>query len=114
MPVLGSHSNSALLEDSSEGSTPEDKVGISINAEEDSETYRSATVNFLDTKYQTKNTMTSCTYQAWGKQLDKNCIDYILVSKTGFKTNSYKVVTDTYDGVYSSDHFPLSISLSFE
>lgn len=95
------------------GSLPAVLMG-DLNAEEDSQTYKSATVNFLDTKYQTENTMTSCTYQAWGKQLDKNCIDYILVSKTGFKTNSYKVVTDTYDGVYSSDHFPLSVSLSFE
>ena len=95
------------------GSLPAVLMG-DLNAEEDSQTYKSATVNFLDTKYQTENTMTSCTYQAWGEQLDKNCIDYILVSKTGFKTNSYKVVTDTYDGVYSSDHFPLSVSLSFE
>lgn len=95
------------------GSLPAVLMG-DLNAEEDSQTYKSATVNFLDTKYQTENTMTSCTYQAWGKQLDKNCIDYILVSKTGFKTNSYKVLTDTYDGVYSSDHFPLSVSLSFE
>ncbi len=95
------------------GSLPAVLMG-DLNAEEDSETYKSSTVNFLDTKYQTENTMTSCTYQAWGEQLDKNCIDYILVSKTGFKTNSYKVVTDTYDGVYSSDHFPLVTSLSFE
>ena len=95
------------------GSLPAVLMG-DLNAEEDSETYKSATVNFLDTKYQTENTMTSCTYQAWGEQLDRNCIDYILVSKTGFRTNSYRVVTDTYDGVYSSDHFPLSVSLSFE
>lgn len=95
------------------GSLPAVLMG-DLNAEEDSQTYKSATVNFLDTKYQTENTMTSCTYQAWGEQLDRNCIDYILVSKTGFRTNSYRVVTDTYDGVYSSDHFPLSVSLSFE
>ncbi len=95
------------------GSLPAVLMG-DLNAEEDSQTYKSATESFLDTKYQTENTMTSCTYQAWGEQLDKNCIDYILVSKTGFKTNSYKVVTGTYDGVYSSDHFPLSVSLSFE
>ncbi len=95
------------------GSLPAVLIG-DLNAEEDSETYKSATVNFLDTKYQTENTMTSCTYQGWGEQLDRNCIDYILVSKTGFRTNSYRVVTDTYDGVYSSDHFPLSVSLSFE
>lgn len=95
------------------GSLPAVLMG-DLNAEESSETYRSATANFLDTKYQTDNTMTSCTYQAWGEQLDRNCIDYILISKTGFKTNSYRVVTDTYDGVYPSDHFPVSVSLSFE
>lgn len=95
------------------GSLPAVLMG-DLNAEEDSETYRSATVNFLDTKYQTKNTMTSCTYQDWGKELDRNCIDYVMISKQGFKVNSYKVVTDTYDGIYSSDHFPLSVSLSFE
>ena len=95
------------------GSLPAVLMG-DLNAEEDSKTYKSATTNFLDTKYQTENTMTSCTYQNWGKQLDKNCIDYILVSKTGFKTNSYKVLTDTYDGVYPSDHFQLVSSLSFE
>lgn len=85
-----------------------------LNAEEDSETYKSATESFYDVKYQTENTMTSCTYQAWGKQLDRECIDYVMISKTGFKVNSYKVVTDTYDGVYSSDHFPLVANLSFE
>ncbi len=95
------------------GSVPAVLMG-DLNAIEDSKTYRSATESFLDTKYQTENTMKSCTYQNWGKELDRECIDYVLVSKTGFKTNSYKVVTDTYDGVYSSDHFPLSVSLSFE
>lgn len=95
------------------GSIPAVLMG-DLNAEEDSETYKSATENFLDAKYQTENTMTSATYQAWGAKLDSDCIDYVMVSKTGFKVNSYKVVTDTYDGVYSSDHFPLVASLSFE
>lgn len=95
------------------GSIPAVLMG-DLNAQEDSETYISATEKFLDTKYQTENTMTSCTYQAWGEQLDRNCIDYVLISKEGLKTNSYKVVTDTYDGVYPSDHFPISVSLSFE
>ena len=95
------------------GSKPAVLMG-DLNAKEDSETYRSATVNFLDAKYQTENTMTSCTYQDWGEQLDHECIDYVMISKQGLKVNSYKVVTDTYDGVYSSDHFPLSVSISFE
>lgn len=95
------------------GSLPAVLMG-DLNAEEDSETYRSATVNFLDAKYQTENTMTSCTFQNWGTELDRNCIDYVMISKTAFKVNSYKVITETYDGVYTSDHFPLSVSISFE
>lgn len=95
------------------GSKPAVLMG-DLNAKEDSETYKSATNNFYDAKYQTTNTMTSCTYQDWGEQLDRECIDYVMISKQGLKVNSYKVVTDTYDGVYSSDHFPLSVSISFE
>lgn len=95
------------------GSIPAVLMG-DLNAEEYTETYISATENFLDAKYQTTNTMTSATYQRWGREIENDCIDYILISKTGFKVNSYRVVTDTYDGVYSSDHFPLVTSLSFE
>lgn len=83
-----------------------------LNAIENSETYRSATESFLDAKYQTDNTMKSCTYQNWGEELDRECIDYIMVSKTGFNVNSYKVVTDTYDGAYSADHFPIVANLT--
>ncbi len=95
------------------GSKPAVLMG-DLNAKEDSKTYKSATNNFYDAKYQTENTMTSCTYQDWGEQLDRECIDYVMISKQGLKVNSYKVVTDTYDGVYSSDHFPLSVSISFK
>lgn len=93
------------------GSLPSLIMG-DFNCEEDSETYRAVTENFLDAKYQTENTMTSCTYQNFGKALDRNCIDYFMISKEGFKVNSYKVSTDTYDGVYASDHFPIVTSLT--
>jgi len=85
-----------------------------LNAKESSKTYKSATEAFLDTKYQTENTMTSCTFQAWGTELDRDCIDYILVSKTGFSVKAYYVVTETYDGVYVSDHFPVVTELELE
>lgn len=85
-----------------------------FNAEEDSETYRSAAENFLDVKYQTENVVGGATYQNWGVELDRDCIDYLMISKTGFSVNSYKVVQNTYDGVYPSDHFPLSVSLNLE
>lgn len=95
------------------GSIPAILMG-DLNAEEDSETYMSATENFYDVKYQTENTMTSCTYQDWGEQLDRNCIDYIMISKDHFNVSSYSVITDTYDGDYTSDHFPLTATISFK
>ena len=84
-----------------------------LNAEEYTSTYKSAIEAFDDAKYQTENTMTSCTFQKWGTKLNNDCIDYIMISKTGFAVNYYKVLTHTYDGVYSSDHFPLCAELTF-
>lgn len=95
------------------GSIPAVLMG-DLNAEENSETYMSATEDFYDVKYQTENTMTSCTYHDWGTALDKNCIDYIMISKGDFDVTSYKVITDTYDGVYTSDHFPLAATLTLK
>lgn len=95
------------------GSIPAILMG-DLNAEEESATYKSATEVFDDVKYQTENTMTSCTYHDWGTALDKNCIDYIMISKEDFDVTSYKVITDTYDGVYTSDHFPLTATLTLK
>lgn len=95
------------------GSLPSLIMG-DFNCEEGSETYKAVTENFLDVKYQTENTMTSCTYQNFGKSLDRNCIDYFMISKEGFTVNSYKVLRDTYDGVYPSDHFQIFTSLTLD
>lgn len=78
-----------------------------MNAAESSETYRMATENFLDVKYQLPDPVQSCTYQNWGANLDDPCIDYILISKTGLEVLDYNVCRNTYDGVYPSDHFPI-------
>lgn len=88
------------------GSLPSLIMG-DFNANEESETYKKVTAEFLDAKYQTANTMTSCTYQKFGEELDNKCIDYFMISKTGLNVESYQVITDTFNGVYSSDHFPL-------
>lgn len=85
-----------------------------LNAGESSETYRIATESFLDSKYQTGDTMTSCTYQDWGKALDRPCIDYMMISKSGFAAEKYSVINTTYNGVYPSDHFPVCVNLVLE
>lgn len=88
------------------GSLPSLIMG-DLNADEESETYKTATQFFNDAKYLTDNTASGCTYQNFGKNLEKANIDYFLISKEGIDVNSYKIITDTYDGVYSSDHFPI-------
>lgn len=85
-----------------------------FNAEEYTETYNSITENFDDVKYLTENPVKSCTFQDFGKELDSDCIDYIMVSKTGFRVNSYDVIDTTYDGAYPSDHFQILSSLTLE
>lgn len=85
-----------------------------FNAEEDSETYRAATEMFLDAKYQTKDTDSGATYQGYGKALDRENIDYFMISKTGITVKNYRVITTTYDGVYPSDHFPISLTVSLD
>ena len=52
--------------------------------------------------------------QNWGESLDRNPIDYLMISKTGFTVEQYKVVDTTYDGVYPSDHFPILVDLVLE
>lgn len=85
-----------------------------FNADEESETYKAVTKNFLDAKYQTDKTMKCATYQGYGKALDRENIDYFMISKTGIKVNQYKVITKRYSGVYPSDHFPIELKINIE
>lgn len=82
-----------------------------MNAEEDSPTYKAARESFLDAKYETQNSVSGATYQNWGAELDNNCIDYIFISQSGFEVNSFRVLSETQGGVYTSDHFPILAEL---
>ena len=95
------------------GSLPSIIMG-DFNADESSETYKSATSSFFDAKYQTDNTASGATYQNWGKSLDRENIDYFMISKTGITVNEYKVIDKTFDGVYPSDHFPIYLSINIK
>lgn len=84
-----------------------------FNAEEDTATYKSATEIFNDAKYLAEKAegIHSATYQNWGTQLEREPIDYLMISKKGFDVESFKVVDRTFDGVYASDHFPIVAEL---
>jgi endonuclease/exonuclease/phosphatase family metal-dependent hydrolase len=85
-----------------------------FNALEGSETYKSATENFLDAQKVAEITSDSHTYQNWGNEESFKRIDYFMVSKTGFKINSYSVLPGMRNGVYTSDHNPILLEVELE
>jgi endonuclease/exonuclease/phosphatase family metal-dependent hydrolase len=55
----------------------------------------------------------SPSFNGWGKnKREKQRIDHIFVSKD-FKVEKYGILTDTYQGKYPSDHFPIMTRLSW-
>ncbi len=85
-----------------------------MNAKPNSVTYNNAVESFDDAKVVATDTMDGATYQAWGKKLNHERIDYFLVSKTGIEVEKYAVVQNTYDGVYPSDHFPIYLEMKLD
>ena len=85
-----------------------------LNAGEDTETYRAATELFDDAKYRTADPPTGPTYQNWGKALQRENIDYFLISKSGISVSSYQIEDTLYDGVYPSDHFPIVLQITLD
>ena len=92
------------------GSLPSVIMG-DFNALEGSETYISATENFLDARYVAAQTMDSHTYQNWGNPEKFQRLDYFMLSPTGFEVDRYQVLPAIHDGVYSSDHCPIVLDL---
>ena len=84
-----------------------------LNAEVGSETYESVTEHFLDAQLAATDAESGVTYQGWGEAKGKR-IDYFMVSQTGFWIYNYKVLTETHDGVYSSDHNPIVMTAVLE
>ena len=85
-----------------------------FNALEGSETYLSATENFLDAQYAAAESMESHTYQNWGNPEKFKRLDYFMISKTGISAQCYRVVPAVHDGVYASDHCPITLTFALE
>ena len=85
-----------------------------FNALEGSETYISATENFLDAQYAAQDTCRSHTFQNWGNPESFCRIDYFMLSQTGFNPLTYRVVQPVHDGVYATDHCPIVLKVTLE
>lgn len=79
-----------------------------FNAYEDSSVYAVACENFKDSKYIAKNTDDGATFTKYGTKEDsgRGAIDFIFVSE-GIEVETYKIIRNTVQGIYPSDHFPI-------
>lgn len=85
-----------------------------LNAEEGSATIDAATEHFLDARYVAEVTEDTYTYQNWGNMDKAVRIDYFMISKEGIQAREYNVLTETHNGVYSSDHSPIVLTFTME
>ncbi len=79
-----------------------------FNAHEDSSVYAVACESFSDSKYVAKNTDDGPTITKYGTREDngRGAIDFIFISK-GLEAETYKIIRNTVEGIYPSDHFPI-------
>jgi endonuclease/exonuclease/phosphatase family metal-dependent hydrolase len=97
-----------------------DKNGLiatgDFNLPEGGDSYKALIAkNLKDTKYLAPEGCSDSggTTQNFGTTSAENPIDFILVTDAYFKVSNYKVVRDTYDGYYPSDHYPLIADLDY-
>lgn len=84
-----------------------------LNARPDFAGYRTLTAVLQDAAVasQTPAQGGGITFNGFGKDLQPgNKIDYVFVS-SGQTVQSHRVITDLYDGLYPSDHFPLAVEV---
>ena len=80
-----------------------------LNADESSSTYAAATEVFDDAKYKAEKTDSGATYHNWGQALDRENIDYFMVTKDDFDVDEYAVIRPAEGEAYPSDHFQIML-----
>ncbi|MBO5936362.1 MAG: endonuclease/exonuclease/phosphatase family protein [Clostridia bacterium] len=82
-----------------------------FNAYEDSQVYAVAQESFNDTKKVAENSDDGRTFTSYGNKAEEShkgpgAIDFIFTSKE-LKVDTYKIIRDTVQGIYPSDHYPI-------
>lgn len=87
-----------------------------FNLDNTSPTYKMATRDTLgDTRALCKSSEGGGSFNKFiGRDYASLPIDQILASRTGFLFNSYKVIYDTFDGCFASDHYAVIADIEIE
>lgn len=85
-----------------------------FNADERDETYEKMTAALDDSRLLAKETESGKTFHNYGRGdlFHKTAIDFIFVSK-GTEVERYKIIKDTVDGMYLSDHYGIMADIIF-
>lgn len=85
-----------------------------FNADEKTETYKKMTNSLDDSRLIAKETESGKTYHNYGRAdvFHSSAIDFIFVSK-GTEVEKYKIIKDTVDNMYLSDHYGLMADICF-
>lgn len=80
-----------------------------LNAKPGSKTIQSTKESFDDAHDIATVADEGPTYHDWGKQPNRERIDYVMISKGAATVSEYRIVDNCHDGVYSSDHASIYI-----
>ena len=85
-----------------------------FNADERDKTYEKMTASLDDSRLLAKETESGKTFHNYGRGdlFHKTAIDFIFVSK-GTEVERYKIIKDTVDGMYLSDHYGIMADIIF-
>ena len=86
-----------------------------FNADEKGETYQKMNAALDDSRLIAKETESGKTYHNYGRGdlFHSTAIDFIFVDK-GTKVERYKIIKDTVDGMYLSDHYGIMADIIFQ
>ena len=85
-----------------------------LNAEPSSTTIESTKNSFDDAHDIADSADNGPTFHKWGTELDRERIDYIMISKGTATVSEYRIVDNCHDGVYSSDHSSIYVKIKFK
>ena len=75
-------------------------------------TYNTATTYFKDAKFCTEDSDDGITWHGWDFPDNSEIDDFFMSSKTGIDVKQYRILRDSYDGVYPSDHYPIMMKMT--
>ncbi len=75
-------------------------------------TYQTATTYFKDAKYCTNDSDDGTTWHGWDFSDNTEIDDFFMISETGIDVLQYRILRDSYDGVYPSDHYPIMLKMT--